>query len=365
MKTFVALFSLTFGHLTAQACDLNLQKFPDDCEIQDRFRAVKNHFAAKQINVDEIAEYRAIRFVDRANWNRAKEAFVKPKDIYEPAPDTWLVWDIGINKVMTAAGGKDGLFGNFVLNEETIATINHDLLMNEGMNVKDKISDQTLKPGQYRKQTSVAVGFRPGRMMSDEIDRSEKSMDRFQQAWEAKMGMTFSQLLKDAGAKNFSNAHFRSEMTQNSDTKFVSYTPSREVAKEMEWITQFIKMNLDLYKKGTPVLSPMELAAIVQKWFVSVHPFSDGNGRTSRAIQDIILTNFDMPVVPGGDLQDDATAVYEDYIKETYDKTKKILSALELCQDRNASAFQCQTVARINAMENTKAEFKKKKRKKD
>jgi len=233
------------------------------------------------------------------------------------------------------------------------------------MNVKDAITDQSLKPGQFRKATSTAVGFRGGREnYGAAIARSEASMDRFQQKWESAMGSTFSQLLKDAGIRNSDAANFRSGMQQQ-DSGFVAYAPSSMVATEIEWIKTFIKINLDLYKKGTPVLSPMELATVVQKWFVSVHPFSDGNGRTSRAIQDIILTHFDMPVIPGGDLQEDATAEFEKYMDSTYDKTEAILAQLELCQTRNASTFQCQTVAKIDAMADTDSNFQKTRRKKD
>lgn len=366
MKTYILAFSLIFTHLAAQACDETLKKFPRDCAIQDRFVALKSAFAAQGTNIDEIAEYRVIRFVDRYNWERAKESQVKPKDIYKPAPDTWLVWDTGIRDVMNTAGGKNGLLTSYVLNEQTFSTINHELLMNQGMNIKDGITDQSLKPGEYRKATSTGVRFQGGsKNYQRSIEASEASMDRFQQRWEAEMGSTFSQLLKEEGIKNTDNASLRSGMSQPAGSGFVSYAPSTEVAKEIDWIKTFIKINLDKYKKGNPVLSPMELATVVQKWFVSVHPFSDGNGRTSRAIQDVILANFDMPNIPGGDLQEDATAVYEDYIEETYKKTEKMLAALELCQTRNAEAFQCQTISKIDAMPANNNNFQQAKRKKD
>lgn len=366
MKSYILAITLVFSHLSAQACDEALKKFPRDCSIQDRFVALKNAYAAQGTNIDEIAEYRVIRFVDRYNWERAKDSQVKPKDIYKPSPDTWLVWDSGIREVMATAGGKNGLLNSYVLNEDTISVINRNLLTNQGMNIKDRITDQTLKPGEYRKPTNTGVGFQGGnKNYQAAIERSEASMDRFQQRWESEMGATFSQLLKEAGAQNVEGAHLRSGMSQAGGAGFVSYAPSSEVQKEIEWITNFIKINLEQYKKGTPVLSPMELATVVQKWFVSVHPFSDGNGRTSRAIQDVILANFDMPVVPGGDLQEDATAVYEDYMEETYKKTEKLLAALELCQTRNAEAFQCQTVAKIDTMATSNPNFQKTKRKKD
>lgn len=352
MKKSVLILGVLLLKIQAFACDDALKSFPRDCALQDRFVAIKSAFAAKAVNIDEVAEYRVIRFVDRSNWERAKSSQIKPDYIYEPAPATWTVWDLGMREVMRVGGAKGQLNNGFVLDEANIAYINKVLLMNEAqnLNIKDKITDKTLNPGEYRKTTSNGVGFRSsGKDYSSQIARSEESMDRFQSRWESGMGATFSDLLSQSGAEA-SGASLRSGMSENAERTFVTYAPSANVPKTMDWIKNFIRINLDRYHAGNPVLSPMELAAIVQKWFVSVHPFSDGNGRTSRAIQDIILANFELPYVPGGDLQDDATSVWEDYLERSYGKTESLLTALELCLTVNAPAFHCQTVDKLNAM---------------
>lgn len=352
MKSII-LWSLLLFQISAHACDDNIKSFARDCAIQDRFVALKNAYANRQINIDEIAEYRVIRFVDRYNWEKAKNSRTKPLDIYQPAPATWMVWDSGIRQVMQTGGAKGQLFSNFALNEDTISYINKVLLMNEEqhLNIKDKITDQSLQPGQFRKTTSTGVGFNPGgKDYSSMIYLSEQSMDRVQTRFENAIGTSFEEMLMTRNSHEYPGANLRSGMTENSTRTFVSYAPSTAVPKSIDWIKNFIAINLEKYKAGKPVLSPMELATIVQKWFVSVHPFSDGNGRTSRALQDLILANFEMPFVPGGDLQDDATAVYEDYIERTYQRTESILAALELCLSSNEAAFQCQTVENLNSM---------------
>lgn len=352
MKSII-LWSIILIQFNAHACDDAIKSFPKDCAIQDRFVALKSAYAAKQVNIDEIAEYRVIRFVDRNNWERAKTSRIKPEQIYQPAPATWTVWDAGIREVMRVGGTKGQLDNGFDLNESNIAYVNKVLLLNEAenLNIKDKGTDQSLKPGEYRKTTSNGVGFRSGgKDYTAMINASEESMNRFQARWESAMGATFSDLLQTAGSVNSAGANLRSGMKENDAHSFVFYAPSTAVPVAMDWIKNFIKLNLERYKSGNPVLSPMELAAVAQKWFVSVHPFSDGNGRTSRAIQDLILAHFEMPAVPGGDLQDDATSVYEDYIQRTYSKTESLLTALEMCLTVNASAYHCQTVDNLNAM---------------
>ncbi|MCM1110471.1 MAG: Fic family protein [Clostridium sp.] len=44
---------------------------------------------------------------------------------------------------------------------------------------------------------------------------------------------------------------------------------------------------------NTARLSPVVMAAVVHLWFVTIHPFDDGNGRTSRTLADMLLSRMD------------------------------------------------------------------------
>ena len=60
--------------------------------------------------------------------------------------------------------------------------------------------------------------------------------------------------------------------------------PSKDVPQMMTELLQWINS-----KEIDPVLK----AAIVHLWFVSIHPFSDGNGRLARSITDMLLAKAD------------------------------------------------------------------------
>lgn len=111
----------------------------------------------------------------------------------------------------------------------------------------------------------------------------------------------------------------------------VSYARSELVASHIDWIRIFIKTLLKQYEMKNRLLSPVELSVFLQKWFVTVHPFADGNGRTSRALQDFILEKFDLPYAPGGDLQNDVLMDYFEYVDLTYGQMEKMLLKLEGC----------------------------------
>lgn len=60
--------------------------------------------------------------------------------------------------------------------------------------------------------------------------------------------------------------------------------PSEQVAKEMSQFLQWCNGSEE---------SPVVMAAVAHLWFVSIHPFDDGNGRISRTLADLFLSRFD------------------------------------------------------------------------
>ena len=61
--------------------------------------------------------------------------------------------------------------------------------------------------------------------------------------------------------------------------------PSSEVSRMMD---DFIQ-----WANNSQAIDPIVKAAIVPLWFVTIHPFPDGNGRMSRTLTDLFLTRSD------------------------------------------------------------------------
>lgn len=51
------------------------------------------------------------------------------------------------------------------------------------------------------------------------------------------------------------------------------------------------------YNKNREKIHPVELAALVHLKFVTIHPFGDGNGRTSRLLMNFVLHKHDFPLL--------------------------------------------------------------------
>jgi Fic family protein len=61
--------------------------------------------------------------------------------------------------------------------------------------------------------------------------------------------------------------------------------PSEEVRREMK---QFLK-----WLNGPDPTDPVIRSAVAHLWFLTIHPFDDGNGRIARAISDMLLSRSD------------------------------------------------------------------------
>ncbi len=374
MKNRVVLKILILASVTAfnisevVACDSLLQdpSFSRDCAIQDRYRAVRETFRKYKKDVTDVNEYKALRFIDRQKWER--DGIIKEmpaKFIYQPAPSTWYIWEGGIQSLFPSdkgAGRLAEMIRNNTFNNSYFSMVNKVLLTNGVVSVKDKVTDQTIKEGEIRTSFRSAPGYCSYDSYSEtrrNLSRVKESVSAYQSEWEKKAQISFKEMIKQLGGLSSSKASMVPDMLISGhpcpwdyNGNFVFYASSRDVLNNLDWMQIFVRYNLQRYENSNPVVSPIELAAIVQKWLVSVHPFADGNGRTSRAVQDLILQNFDLPFAPGGDLQEDALVDVQPYIELTYQKTEEMMTVLENCaqelKEAKKISYSCQATAILN-----------------
>ena len=74
-----------------------------------------------------------------------------------------------------------------------------------------------------------------------------------------------------------------------SGSKFIPPTPQK--------LEIFLKEFFNWYKKNRDKVHPVILAALIHLKFVTIHPFTDGNGRISRLIMNFILFKNKFPML--------------------------------------------------------------------
>ncbi|MFN3454594.1 MAG: Fic family protein [Pseudobdellovibrio sp.] len=333
-------------------------KFARDCKIQDQYEKLKNIFSKHGRNIVNVNEYKSLRFIDRNSWEKNKNnRQLSPLYIYEPAPDTWNVWSKGIALTVEKDLQKGRLEREDLFNKDYFSYMNKVLLTDGDVSVKDPNINKEKLPGTFRDYMDYSSGFcdQSNSQYDVKAKSSQKSLQLMQKRWESAYGSTFINLVKKHDLEGFITPSLVANMNvapyscgANLSGTFVKYTPGEQVEQNMNWLILFTKENMRLYKNKKAIMPPIELAALVQKWFVTVHPFADGNGRTSRAVQDVLLAHFGMPFAPGGDLQNDIFSDYDQYIEDTYTATQNMLNKLERCaqilEDNSALPFECKDV---------------------
>ena len=89
--------------------------------------------------------------------------------------------------------------------------------------------------------------------------------------------------------------------------------PADRIEQEMEVFFKFINENSD----GNPLIK----AAVAHFWFVTIHPFSDGNGRIARTIAEMLLSRAD-----------GISHRYYSFSAEIMNNKKEYYDVLEYCQ---------------------------------
>jgi hypothetical protein len=107
----------------------------------------------------------------------------------------------------------------------------------------------------------------------------------------------------------------------------ILYAKVEDVKPKIEKLIQW-------YNDNKKTMDPVELAAKFQLAFVSIHPFVDGNGRTSRLLMDRILKENGLPPSIVDDQDGDLYLKPDDYVAEV---RKGIQSYLDLHKSNTKS----------------------------
>ena len=112
----------------------------------------------------------------------------------------------------------------------------------------------------------------------------------------------------------------------------------------------------NFYKENKETLNPVILSAEMHERLVTIHPFSDGNGRTSRLIMNLILLQHGFPITNISS----QNSLREEYYKslETVQTGKnRELFHKFIAKNVKDSLIKYLEIISVNAEENTKGEY--------
>jgi Fic family protein len=77
----------------------------------------------------------------------------------------------------------------------------------------------------------------------------------------------------------------------------ISFTPPDEVAEAMHELLNKTNAELDAFFTGKKSLHPVVIASQFHIGYVTIHPFYDGNGRTARILNNLLLISCGLPPI--------------------------------------------------------------------
>ena len=87
-------------------------------------------------------------------------------------------------------------------------------------------------------------------------------------------------------------AQYRTTGTRITGASVTPPEPYKVNVKEIPWLVESLKRQLEC----PHLINKIEGAFFAHLHIARIHPFVDGNGRTARAVQDVILDHYNLPV---------------------------------------------------------------------
>lgn len=306
--------------LRAFSCPLSLQKLQTRflpaketlCTVYDRYeKAVENLRQQGVTNPDRISEILAPRFIDRQTWEKKKiELNYDPRSMYQPAPQTWAWWELGKEKVdqQAALNKTQGYLSPLSL--DWIREI--QALSLEGPGSEKNEFRTSFEIGtSLRAEEALSRAQIETLLATSESLKSESLQGPFIKWIPTDCLEAQSQKTKDYMASREKNPHipfqlsywpaisrstfFQDENGAMKQCGYIIYLSWNEVPMAME---QWLSITNQFFAKisaGTENSDFLLGLSKMQRYYIAIHPFSDGNGRTSRFILDLSLQSLGLP----------------------------------------------------------------------
>jgi hypothetical protein len=315
-KKSLLLVTLFMNLDVAMACSSFLEKYPRECAIQSKYNKLKKDYKDLGIDIENITFYRALRLIDKNDLNfetSKEENRFLPWEVYSPKPKTWLYWELGDRCRKDLILSKQT--GSLTLDD--LKTLHRQMIDSDILGAKKSFL-ATLKlvatPGNIRSGMNITSG---------ELD--------YEMTPEQKKVIENFELMGTDGNPLFYANFFKPPHKKNYIAK-TWYVKSSNVERELKAYLEEIGSSIDNYKEGKEMgQTPLEFVADIQRKYIAIHPFSEGNGRVSRMIQDFVLDKLDLPLIPAGRLQNDLYREGKLYREDTISEMNNLVDELSAC----------------------------------
>ena len=357
----LAKVALPAHKMSASEVQAYQAKLAKECELTLNYRSIREKLQDKyKISLEKVTEYQAMRFVVRADFERAKASDTPIQKVYQikrtdytlPVEQRssviWDNWEAGMTQLKkyrdkVLAGNSFSIIDLMKVHEGFFTLSKEE--GDDAWNPMEGLFKPASPNDNYWWNFNSAAESSSAKMVVAEINAEYR-----------KLGLT-----KDTGHEDLDNVlRVKSTLKRQPPEKkdVIEYVDaiysgdSRANRDHVTAIFQFINGVLPQVLENKHIvwngqlLTPMEAAYLSQKFYVGVHPFAEGNGRTSRFILELFLTAFDMPHGSSGDLMsNDVLMNFKDYYDLAYKSNATLIEKMKDCAEQyKAEKYNSATV---------------------
>jgi hypothetical protein len=329
------------------------------CEIHDRYQKALRQLKSQGIQEPEhIANLYAPRFINMPDWLKDREKNnYDPVGLYSPAPLTWRKWEAGAKVLQTvetanyklgkvqmlafgdlfnvhqaALQGLGGPAGKFRKVGEIGRVMSKDWAI-------QKSEANNLRQNEYRSFRNPfrkIVSWRPTECLED---RDLAFRKYFEESLRQNKSLDFREWPEQS-----SPHYFTSSEGAVRQCGLIQYAKPEEIEWQVKvWLLSFNGFIVGMNHK-LALADMIEAAAKVQRWFISIHPFEDGNGRMSRFMMEYLFRSVGLPTPILMNFNDD---LYKSETQWAQEIGKGLIEAVKITEAcaANPAGKGCQPVS--------------------
>lgn len=362
----VGFFS-TIISTAAVACPANLKSLTDRqvskmdlCDAYDRYQGALTSLRKQGVkNPEQMAGLTGPRFINLPTWEKkAPAAKYSPLYIYDPAPITWKNWAAGAEWMeryasRNLAAGKiqaiseKWLFGLHLVSLggliDRAGKLRTSGEVGRALDKKSSLTEaqvQNISKIEYHEvadNNKSLVSWHPTECYED---RTEEFQKQYAQTWQFKF---------DEWPDVDAAAFYTSDDGQKKQCGYMQYPWPAEMKHQLQLWFSFVNSATADLSGANANMDPILVAARTQRWFVSIHPFSDGNGRMSRYVMDYVLKSLGLPAPILSDMDNDLYSSEEQWVQATASGIEYSIQFAEHCAQDIKSAG-CNVVTKLEKL---------------
>ena len=331
------------GQFSSDVVDDYDSKLKKECRYTEKMQLIANDLQKMNRPMVNLNYYTGLRYVDRYSYEKAKKEQIplavvfqiKKEDYEKPvAQRSRLVWDNWTAGVQQISRIKQSIFSGKKIDLEYFLSVHKGFYT-----IGDESGEygKVYQPGLLKDAYTSEINWTITQSKKNQIEPDIEKTNAFYE----KMGLTPEFIPNKSAFKEIHRV----------EGEYLSPAHPVYIVAHIEKLIEFMNVMFEKAVAKKPliwkdkVFTPLELALFIQQDIVRIHGFYDGNGRTSRLWQEVVLSLFDMPFISSGNLQaDDMTLTLEEYYKQAADSNSQQIHVLESCTSKHNDSFDCQQI---------------------